>query len=357
VHTITRKERVQALVFLVVGAAIIVGVCGFLIGIPLLKDTTHYYVRFHESIAGIDEGSDVRYRGVKSGRVRNISIDYDEILIELQVDPSLRVTETTQARISVEGLLGPYFVELYGTTPDSPELPEGAFIKTDPSTMKTLVDKGTQTFDNLEAVLKSLQRWASPENEARFTKLLDSASSALATIDNTVKSVQPDAERLVKNYADASAELTTLLSENREALRAMLDEVRKTAAELRRFLESGKLDEVAAQAGQTFESVRADFHEASTSFSRALDEARLGERFDRVVASLERTEKNLAEVTAILQAEVLTVARGELAPALGSFRDAMATLNELVRSLRDDPSRILFSRPRQEIQIPRPGPR
>lgn len=356
-HAISRKERVQAFTFLAVGLLVIAGVCGFLIGVPLLKDTRQYFVRFHESVMSVDKGSDVRYRGVKSGRVKNLTIDYDEIQIELEVDPTLRVTDSTLARISAAGLLGPYFIELYGTTKESHDLPEGAVIRTDPSTMKTLVDKGTQTIDNLDAVLANLKRWTSPENEQKFARVLDEAAAAIKSIDETVKAIRPDAERTFKSYADASTELTNMLAENRQALNGMLEDGRKAAGELRRFLESGKLDDATVQASRTLESMRTDVNAAATSFTRTLDEAKVGERLAQITASLDRAEKSLSALTTALETEVLAVSRGEVAPALAAFREAMTTLNELVRTLRDDPSLVIFSRPRPEVQVPRPGNR
>ena len=78
-HTISRAERVQAVIFLIVGVILIAGVCGLLIGIPLLRNTRQYYVRFDEKISGIDKGTDVRYQGVKKGRVKSWKVDYDII--------------------------------------------------------------------------------------------------------------------------------------------------------------------------------------------------------------------------------------------------------------------------------------
>jgi ABC-type transporter Mla subunit MlaD len=356
VHTISRKERIQALVFLVVGVLVIALVCGVLIGVPLLKDTRQYFVRFHESIP-FDEGTDVKYRGVKKGRVRTISIDYDEIQVELELDPNLRVTETTLARISAAGLLGPYFVELYGTMKDSAELPEGALIKTDPSTMKTFVDKGTLAAERIEVVLKNLERWTGTENEQRFAKILDEATAAITTANQTMTTIKPEAERFVTAYADAAEELKKAIAENRGVLNDLLDESRKAASEINRFLASGRLDQVANEASRSLESVRADFARASGSFTKFLEDAKIDERLGKVVASLERTEQNLAKLTGSVESEVLGVTRGELLPALNGFREAMSTLNELTRVLRDDPSLLLFSRPREEIRIPRPGDR
>jgi phospholipid/cholesterol/gamma-HCH transport system substrate-binding protein len=357
VHTISRADRMKAIAFLVVGLLVIGGVCGLLIGLPLLKNTRQYFVRFTEAIEGIDKGTDVRYQGVKKGRVKRITIDFDVIQLELEVDADLPVTESTLARISSAGILPPYFVELRGSLRDSPALPEGAVIKTDPSAMTTFVEKGMQTLAHLETVIKNLETWTGEANSAKFAKLLDEASSAISTANRTMTTIGPDAQELVRNYAAAGEELRKLLAENRDALHGLMDESRKAVAEVNRFLESGRLDQIANEAAKTLESVRGDFTRATNSFSKFLEESKIEERLAQVVASFERIEKSLTGLSGTVQQEVLTVTRSELAPALASFREAMRALDELSRTLRNDPSLLLFSRPRDEIQIPRPGSR
>jgi phospholipid/cholesterol/gamma-HCH transport system substrate-binding protein len=359
VHTISRTERVQAIVFLIVGILFIALVCGFVVGVPLLRQSRQYFVRFTESTAGLDKGTEVRYLGVKKGRVRDIKIDQGSgaVQVELDLEPDLRVTESMQARISSASLLGPYFVELHGKVAVSPDLPEGAVIKTDPSTMKSFLEKGMQAIDHMERVLKNLEQWTGSENEQKFAKLLDDAGAALATANQTMTSIKPEAERLVKNYADAADELRKVLTENGTALKEFLDESKKMVAEVNRFLESGRLDQVTNETARTLESVRGDFTKATASFTKFLEDAKIDQRLSQVVASLERTEQNLTRLSGVMQNELVSVTRGELGPALANFRDAMAALEELMTVLRNDPSLLIFSKQRPEIVIPRPGQR
>lgn len=343
--------------FLVAGVIAIALVCGFLVGVPLLRDTRQYFVRFTESTAGVDEGTAVRYLGVKAGRVRKMTTDYDEILVELELDPSLKVTESTQARIASAGLVGTYFVELYGTVRGSRELPEGAVIKTDPSTMKTLVDMGTKTVQHLQLVLSNLEKWTSPENEARFAQALTDTAAAVASVNQTLGSIKPDAEQMVKSYAAAAEELRALIAENREPLQDFTTELAKAAAELNRFLASGRLDQVTTEAAKTLEGIRLDFNRSSEALTRLIEEAKIDQRLGEITASLDRAEKSFSKMSLTMQSELTSVTRGELAPALNRFREAMSTLEELTRVLRDDPSLLIFSKPRPEIDIPRPGSR
>jgi ABC-type transporter Mla subunit MlaD len=355
VHTISRTERVQAIAFLTVGLLLIGGVCGLLIGIPLLKDTRQYFVVFNEPIGGVEKGTDVRYMGVKKGRVQRITIRNDVIQLELEVDKDLRVTESTQARISSDGILPPYYVDLRGSVPESSDLPEGSIIKTDPSMTATLMRRGMAIADRFEAVLQNIERWTGPENEQKLKTMLDEATSAVSTANQTMATLRPEAERMIKNYANAGDQLALMLAENREGLRGLIIEGRKSVAELNRFLEAGKLDQIAAEASRTLESMRGDFTRATDSFTKVLDEAQVGERLKEIVAALDRAEQDLAKMSGVVQTEITGLTRAELGPALASFREAMYSLQELSRVLRDDPALLIFSRPRNEVEIPRPG--
>jgi ABC-type transporter Mla subunit MlaD len=357
VHTVSHAERVRAVIFLAVGLALIAGVCGLLIGLPLLRNTRQYFVRFakKDSVNGISKGADVRYQGVKKGRVKKDQIDYDVVQLELELDADLHVTESTVATITTDGLLPPFYVDLRGSERESPELPEGSLIKSDLSLASNLVQRGMKVADEIDAVLKNIERWTGPENEAKLVKMLDEATAAITTANQTITTIRPEAERLVKNYADAGEELTKVLSENREALHSFIDESRKMVAELNRFLASGRLDQVSLEASKTLESVRSDFNRASASFTKFLDDTHVDDRLARVVASIERAEQSLGKMSGTIQTEVTDVSRGELGAALRSFREAMKSLEELARVLRDDPSLVIFSKPRNEIRVPRPG--
>jgi phospholipid/cholesterol/gamma-HCH transport system substrate-binding protein len=343
------------LVFLAVGLLLIAGVCGLLIGLPLLRNTRQYFVRFNEPVAGISKGSEVKYQGVKKGRVKRYTIDYDTIQFELEMDADLHVTETTVALITSEGILPPYFIELRGSVRGSPELPEGSIIKTDPSMTATIRQRGMEIADSFQAVLKNIERWTGPENEQKLVKLLEESASAMTTANQTMTTIRPEAERMVRSYADAGEELAKLISENREALHAFIEESRQMAAELNRFMSSGKLDQVSLEASRTLESVRADFNKASAGFTKFLEDTKIDERLERVVASLERAEKDLASMSGTVRTEMSGLAQGELLSALRSFREAMTSFEQLARVLRDDPSLVIFSRPRSEIRIPQPG--
>lgn len=67
-----------------------------------------------ENVAGIKSGSDVRMSGVKVGTVLSQKLDPEsyQAVLQLSVDPSVKLPDDSTAKITSEGILGGNFVAL-----------------------------------------------------------------------------------------------------------------------------------------------------------------------------------------------------------------------------------------------------
>lgn len=67
-----------------------------------------------DNAEGINVGTDVRMAGVKIGTVVAQTLNYEnfQALITMTVDPQLKLTEDTTAKVTAEGLLGSRFIAL-----------------------------------------------------------------------------------------------------------------------------------------------------------------------------------------------------------------------------------------------------
>ncbi len=358
-NTLSRGQRVQAVLFLIVGITVVVAACFFLIGAPLFTaPKPRFIVRFAESIAGVEPGTAVKYRGVKMGKVEAISIDdkHDEVEILLEVDPDLRVTKTTMAKIASQGLLGPYFIELSGSSEGSPELPPMSRIPTDDSTMRRIIEAGTTSMEKLGPVLRNLERLTGPENEKRLQDLLEATTRLANTTNATIERLDPEARRVLKSWADLGTDASQVLHDNVESLDAIVKDTRAVVASVRRYLEEGHLERLTDETTKTMQTGRAEISRVSSSITNWVNEDRIGTRVSDAVAALERLEKQLHSVISVLETEVVTVSRSELSPTLRGFRDAVRDLGDLVRVLRNDPSLVILSQPRGEVTIPERAP-
>jgi phospholipid/cholesterol/gamma-HCH transport system substrate-binding protein len=67
-----------------------------------------------DNAEGINVGTDVRMAGVKIGTVVAQTLNYEnfQALITMSIDPRLKLTEDTTAKVTAEGLLGSRFIAL-----------------------------------------------------------------------------------------------------------------------------------------------------------------------------------------------------------------------------------------------------
>lgn len=85
----------------------------------------HYAIYFEGTVNGLGIGSPVRYLGVNVGSVDSISLDDknpNRVLVIATVDNHTPIRQDTVAELKFQGITGVAYIDLNGTTLDSPEL-------------------------------------------------------------------------------------------------------------------------------------------------------------------------------------------------------------------------------------------
>jgi len=119
------------------------------------KPTATYHTYFNESVQGLDEGAIVKFRGVRIGKVKSISVAPDRRLIDvgMSIDRSrafeLRLDKSAlslRARLVIFGITGVKLIDLDFAdehTPPAPELtfrPDPHYIPSEMSLLGSLED-------------------------------------------------------------------------------------------------------------------------------------------------------------------------------------------------------------------------
>jgi phospholipid/cholesterol/gamma-HCH transport system substrate-binding protein len=101
-----------------VGIFIIVGLlCLAYISIKLgdveLFRTKQYVVKARfTNIAGLTEGSEVEIAGVPVGKVSKINLNNDQAVVELLINPDVKIQEDSIASIRTQGIIGDKYVKI-----------------------------------------------------------------------------------------------------------------------------------------------------------------------------------------------------------------------------------------------------
>jgi phospholipid/cholesterol/gamma-HCH transport system substrate-binding protein len=270
-----------------------------------------YEIYFAGSVSGLDRGSPVRYLGVDVGRVRRLYIDHNNpgrVVAVVEIDREAPISTATRASLGLQGVTGLLYVNLK-------EVPEIA--------KKAQLTKG-ENYPVIESVASDFDIFLAslPELMARANSLLDKVGRVLSD-DNLAALSQTMA-----SLRDASANLPATsrnVGQLVDQMRATVTEIHGAAESLRGITTDSRpeIQAAVARLGQVAESL-AQASQRVDRFTKQ-SETQLGHFADSGLFELER-----------LVRETRSAAR--------EFRD-------LSRSLKENPSQILYEPPASGVEI------
>ncbi len=272
-----------------------------------------YEVYFSGSVSGLNEGSTVRYLGVNVGRVSHIRLDSRDpkrVQVIIELDASTPVKPSTLARLSMQGVTGLLFIDLSQATVDSrginPSVPSDRYpvIRSVASDLDLFLSGLPELVTQATYVTNRLNKVLSDENLAAL-------GDSLASVKAASKSLPALSQDALKMTGD---------------LRLLIQAAQQSAQ---------KLDSTLGKAGPevvaTAEGLRAVAdHLASTAT-----------RIDGLVT---RHEPELDRFTGQGLNELETLVR--------ESRAAASEVRSLARSLRENPSRVLYNDQAPGVSIP-----
>ncbi|HEV7609424.1 MAG TPA: MlaD family protein [Steroidobacteraceae bacterium] len=277
------------------------------------RDYRRYEIYFEGSVSGLNRGSTVRYLGVEVGRVIAIRIDKrasDRVQIIVDIDSLTPISKETLASLAMQGVTGLLYIDLLANTAARRSM---ASV---PSEQYPVIDSVQSNFDRL---LSSL-----PDLVGRATEVTDRASRVLS--DENIKAFS----KTMQNIEQTSA---TLPGAMRDAavvvadLKATLADVRVAAAGARQFIDtSGPNLAVASERIRT-----------------------ISENLAKTTANLDRLMADHREDLGLFMRDSLP----EIERLLRDSRTAAQEFRELSRSLKADPSQLLYEPSYRGVEIPR----
>lgn len=335
---------------MVVISITIASLCLFLLGgRSLFQETYDFETYFDESVAGLDIGAPVRFRGVPMGQVTSInlsSMEYERgvplnrrrnyiivrarLMLEryrveqliAEADEFIKLGLRTQTELA--GITGQQYLTLDLMEPDKyPALPfewkpRYLYIPSAPSMTREIVNN-VQAFlahldrSNVQAIANNFNALLSKLNhEMDGVSLSDLSREAVTTIRQARETLaaldkllsRPEVSAIVGDLARASGRLDGLLSD--PGLKNAVDNLAASSERLRRLATSGELDRTLA----------------------AIDD--LAQRLNGT------TRDNSYDVRKIVQ----------------DLRATAENLRTLSEALKRDPAGLILGRPAERIQLP-----
>lgn len=278
------------------------------------REYQRYEIYFTGSVSGLNEGSTVRYLGVNVGRVSRIELDpraADRVLVLVELASDTPVNRNTLARLTPQGVTGLLFIDLAQAPPNqrgvSPDVPSQKYpvIRSMPSNLDLFLNGLPDLVASANDVITRIAGLLNDENVAAMNATLANVRAASDTLPGTTR----DVARLVAE------------------LRGTVTEAQAAAASVNRML-----DEVGPEVGPSAKRLR----EASDNL------ASITARVDRL---LKTREPELDRFT--------STGLGDFEQLVRESRDAVAEVRELARTLRENPSGLLYEREPTGVEIQR----
>lgn len=218
--------------------ALAAGIFTLLLGLAVLlagwwlsgkrEATNEYVLVTQKSVSGLNPQAQVRFRGIRAGKVLDIDLDPKDprnILIRINVEADMPVTKGTTAKLNSQGVTGLAYVLLEDTGENREplkgkdgELPRIALSS---SAMDNLGDAAAELMDQMRQVTERTNAVLSEENVKRISQTIANLDTASAGLGSTLK-----------DTAQVMAGLKLALSEeNLKRISATLAHLEKTGSE------------------------------------------------------------------------------------------------------------------------------
>ncbi|MGW2659695.1 MCE family protein [Nocardia tengchongensis] len=269
----TRLVRNQLIAFAIIAVLGVVFVGAKYVRLDNMLGFGLYKVKVQATETGnLSKGAEVTYRGVPVGRVGDLDITPDGVLITLEMNSSKpKVPANAKAVVADRSAIGEQYVDLMPSSDGGPYLKDGSVISgaqlpihveelltsvdtfagtTDLKALSTTITELGKAFDgkgdDLKILVDSLNKFtatASGENLQQTLALIRSAHTVLGTqaeqspailqfsdgldkLTAQLKSSDPDIRRLIGTGTDAGSAINRLLQESGPALTKDLTNLR-----------------------------------------------------------------------------------------------------------------------------------
>jgi phospholipid/cholesterol/gamma-HCH transport system substrate-binding protein len=293
---ITTAQKRRVAIFFIFGAGIVVLITALLVGNRLLKREDCYYTRFTDiSVAGLTEGSSVKFQGMNIGHISEISIDPENtavVQIGFCLKPGVPIKEGTMAQLGNIGITGLKFLELQGGGTGK-NIPVGGEIPSQKSDWDTITGKATVIAEKLESILN--------------------------TVNIAIKGVtKDDVEGIIKNVNGISTSLNYILNKSKDDVSSIIAGVDKLIKEINSNMKN--VATITENVKDLTVQAKVDYKEADVKGK--LD--RLFELVETVNITLERNKEHIDKT-------------------FTEMSDGMSNFNEFTRIIMENPASLFSS--------------
>ncbi len=291
---VSKAEKARLGIFIIGTSAVLIAILFFMVGKRLLTPTVPYFTRLDESVSGLELGAPVKLNGVDIGNVIAIRTDPDDItkaVVEFQVYSDVTMKTDMSLTIGTFGITGLKYLEVTGGNYQSPDLPPGGEVLSQPSTLGRLLSRADTIALKVDNLLGNMVSLTSAANRDHLDNLISSSAS---------------------------------LS---QALEVLVDDLNRL------------------QPGQKVEQILTRVEAISRGVQEELEKVELAE----TVEEYQNAARELGSLAKRADVTLLKV-QEDLSASMGSMKETMKNMSTFSRQIKENPSVLLRKEDKQERQ-------
>lgn len=314
------KEQKRRLSFFVIISTIILGSILFMLIYPKLKGKGEIYIIDfkNKSVNGLNKGSEVKYQGVKVGKVDDIEVNKDDlssILVHIELKNGFPVKKDMTATLQYAGITGLKYIEIEGGLSSSEALQPGSKINVG----KGFGEKAEDIVKNIDMAIKNVNKLIGEKNEKKIEGLLENLEKSSGIVKTVLGTKQETVSNALNNIEKASNKITIVVED------------------LNRFTK--KLNSLTDQLD--IKKITENFNKMAVNISDRFSKKELG----KVLANIDLMIKATTTGVKKLDMSVQKI-ENNFSRAMENLRESLDNITKFTRDIAEDPTSLLLKKNR-----------
>ena len=256
----SRQTEIKVGIFTLIGLALVVVLGIFIADIDLSGNRGYTLQVFFKTADGLGVGNQVRYAGVRAGKVEKIELMPHGISVILKMDPGVKVPKGSSVSLGTEGLVGSKYVAIQPPEEVSQEFlpPESKLVGASSPSIDDMMASAARLVGQLEQTVGNVNEIAGSEETKIAIKtaiknmglITDNLRMATESLNRLSTGSEGDMRAIVQNLRATSDDMRQVVGTANRML-ATVDDNGKGAADIRQMLTDMKsivqrMDKIAA---------------------------------------------------------------------------------------------------------------
>lgn len=249
-----------------------------------LKNQQDLRVGFTD-VMGLEVGDKIMFRGMEVGRVREIKLKGDKVIVSGKILRELKLLEGCRFLIGDSSLMGGTVMSIIqGSGPKEVSM-AGYLTGEEPSGIMAVMSKASGAIDELSTILAELK--AEDGVLERSRNLLGNADNAVNNVDRLAVELKSDISRSLDRIDHLTTGINQVVENNDQNIEQILRDTPRAMANVNTTLDS--LQALSAKLSQTVEAV----NNGSGTAGRLVNDQEL---YNRMLSSLNNLEQLIADI-------------------------------------------------------------